>query len=501
MFRQAASPAVLHVGNIGNNAYQNARILNREAIPSDVLCYDYYHAMGCPEWEDALVDRLPDSFDENKPEWHRLRLSDFERPDWFAQGPLRYAVAYLAARRTGRRMRARAWHGLIKSCCRIESDAILTRRLALFLDCLRRIRGFHGGSGLRSAVRRLLAGSDPLPPLPFRTVCEGCRTLFPDRPDSLVAADLAQYVPGVQLMGNCLSLYDIVLGYSTDCIYPLLAGHRCYFAYEHGTLRAIPFEDSPTGRLTALAYRKAACVFITNCDNIRAAERLGLTNYRYIPHPINDRNLALADGTVLRCQLMERFRADFIVFHPSRLHWEPELRHPSWEKGNDLFLRGFARFVRETAPRALCILARWGQKLRETDALLRDEGITGRVHWISPVPNRTMLGYVKAADAVADQFWLGTFGGITPKALGCGRPTLLHLDPEVHRWCFPELPPVLNVRDPVQISAALASLYRDPAHAREIGARSEAWYRTYHSESVVRDRLVSAIRECWRPGL
>ena len=45
-------PRVLHIGNIANNAYLNARILNEAGIPSDVLVYDYYHVMACPEWEE-----------------------------------------------------------------------------------------------------------------------------------------------------------------------------------------------------------------------------------------------------------------------------------------------------------------------------------------------------------------------------------------------------------------------------------------------------------------
>ena len=51
-FREAEgrAPRVLHIGNIANNAYLNAKILNRRGFECDVICYDYYHIMGCPEW-------------------------------------------------------------------------------------------------------------------------------------------------------------------------------------------------------------------------------------------------------------------------------------------------------------------------------------------------------------------------------------------------------------------------------------------------------------------
>ncbi|MBI3180432.1 MAG: hypothetical protein HYZ27_12270, partial [Deltaproteobacteria bacterium] len=44
---------VLHVGNIANNAYNNAKFLRRAGIDASVLVYDYTHVMGQPEWEDA----------------------------------------------------------------------------------------------------------------------------------------------------------------------------------------------------------------------------------------------------------------------------------------------------------------------------------------------------------------------------------------------------------------------------------------------------------------
>ena len=40
------SPRVLHIGNIANNAYNNAKLLNNAGLDCDVICYDYYHIMG-----------------------------------------------------------------------------------------------------------------------------------------------------------------------------------------------------------------------------------------------------------------------------------------------------------------------------------------------------------------------------------------------------------------------------------------------------------------------
>jgi len=481
-------PRVLHIGNIGNNAYQNARILNSAGVPSDVLCYDYYHIMGCPEWEDADIPEVPAGFDENYPDWSKVALGGFVRPPWFAQGPLPLAALYLG-RRGGKT------EGLVRSAMNGSRRAMTWRPVR----ALARL-AFRGVSG----ARQLLSGGPP------RAVTGASmdaakpewttrfRDLFPDRPDGLGEGDLKRARRLIRAMGRLLSRYDVVIGYATDCILPMVAGHPCFMAFEHGTIRSIPFEDSPTGRLTALAYRTAACAFVTNCDNIRAVERLGMRNARYIPHPMNDALFPEADPAGIRTELVQRYDPDFVVFHPSRHHWEAQ-RHPSWEKGNDILIKGFARFVREIDARALLVLVRWGRTVDESARLIASEGVEHRVHWIQPVPNRTMLRYIRASDVVADQFWLGTFGGIMPKAMACAKPVLLHLDATVHQWCFPELPPHVQSRTPDEVFRGLSRLHSDRAYRAEVGARSRAWYEKYHSEASIRDRLVSALRDAVVP--
>lgn len=488
-------PRVLHIGNIANNAYMNARILNAAGVPSDVLCYDYYHSMGCPEWEEGDIRRLPGDFNENRPLWHRLVVHDFRRPEWFSQGPFALAVRYLRARRGGLRLPPGFWRTLLRTWARFLAHSDLEPEIFRIPTAVRSALGLGLGTGVLQWLRHHLAArrsKDSLDDSVALFVAR-FRALFPERADALTPVDLANFHVVARKLRRLMARYDVVIGYATDCIWPMLVQHPCYMAYEHGTIRALPFEDSALGRLTAMAYRTAACSFITNCDNLLAARRLGLENARFIPHPGIESLLARVDGGQVRRDLEARFGTDFVVFHPSRHHWEAR-RHPSWEKGNDIFLKGFARFVREVNPRALAVLVRWGQTIGETERLLAEEGVAHRVHWVPTMPNRRMLELIRASDVVADQFWLGAFGAITPKALACGRPVLLKLDEEVHRRCFAELPPVLQSRSPEEVFEALARLHRDPAFRREVGARSEAWYRGHHSEAVIREALLSALR-------
>ena len=117
-------PRVLHIGNIANNAYNNARIQRRHGIEADVLCYHYFHIMGCPEWEDGTFEG---EVDADLPNWFATSLGGWSRPDWFVQGPTIQSVQYLKARRLGLTMlsvliwtdlQTRYWHDLATDAAR-----------------------------------------------------------------------------------------------------------------------------------------------------------------------------------------------------------------------------------------------------------------------------------------------------------------------------------------------------------------------------------------------
>jgi hypothetical protein len=105
---------VLHIGNIANNAYNNARIQRQHGIEADVLSYDYYHVMSTPEWEDAQFEG---EIDPDVPNWWETSLRGWRRPDWFVQGPASGCLQYLRAKHFGyRRLQKLLWLSLEARC-------------------------------------------------------------------------------------------------------------------------------------------------------------------------------------------------------------------------------------------------------------------------------------------------------------------------------------------------------------------------------------------------
>lgn len=576
--RHGRAPRVLHIGNIANNAYINAKALNAAGFDCDVIAYDYYHIMGCPEWEDSgFAGEIEDPM---FPDWSSVDLRGYERPRWFAQGPMRACVDYLIAKRSGSRLAGLAWRRLAfarASICnqRVKLLRRRVRELALALRAgvlrlatpwLRSVAWARRlaaaiGAGVRArlarwsryawpfgttavAVAGLLLFLISIPivvisvPL-LLVLCvlyspiQICRmsiawrrardarratptveqvrflepfgecfaAAFPTRADRLVPEDLFGYYAVLRDWHALLGHYDAVVGYSTDGVLPLLCGKRPYIAYEHGTIRNIPFEATSQGRLCALTYRLADVAMITNCDNIVAARRLGLTNHRFVPHPVNESAHGSGTSAALRERLCAELRARFLVFHPARQHWE-ERRHPDWEKGNDILIRGFARFVHEVAPDAAAVFVDWGQTVEQSKRLIAELGVADRVRWIPTQSNSGMIDYIQACDLLADQFHLGAFGSTMPKALLHGCPAMLYLDEERHRWCLPEMPPLLNARTPEEVFDGLAALYGEPGLRDDLVRRGREWYERYHSNRVIVDAfaesLASALAEVER---
>lgn len=491
--KHGRAPKILHIGNIANNAYLNAKMLNDAGCDCDVLCNDYYHIMGCPEWEDADFDG--DFLDQFYPAWQKVNLNGFKRPEWFTQGPARICIKYLIAKNIGFHSSIfwKYMNFLTRQICTftrnrkrlILSAAIIFIVLTCSLIDFQNIILEHWKIFLLPAIMSITVT------LMFSYHILGKNILFLImrlwQPAPTYFLNKTNYL--AKEMNTLFSFYDVVIGYSTAGVYPMIAGKRPYLAYEHGTIRNIPFEDNLQGRFCADTYKKADFCFITNCDNVRAAKKLELEKYCFIPHPVNENITVEDDCKRLREDLCAELNTDFIVFHPARQHWD-ERRHPDWEKGNDFFIKGLAKFIDEINPRASAVFVEWGSKVNESKKLIEDLGISSRVKWIKPIPNIKMIKYIKAADILADQFYLGAFGSTIPKALLHGIPSLIYINEDLHKWCFNETPPVMNVQTPEEIFIAMKKLYESSEFRKKVIQKGSEWYIKYHSNKVIVNTMV-----------
>jgi glycosyltransferase involved in cell wall biosynthesis len=505
---------VLHLGNVANNAYNNAKIQRQRGIEADVACWDYYHVMGSPEWEDA--DYEGDVGDPFFPDWRRVDLRGYRRPRWFAQGRLDSVQRYFAARRDGRRLAAAfLWRRLAFErwlLCRSTPTVRATARLArtahrwrLRIANRARMAGAvavaAGNGDLRGTGTRALALVRPAEQAPgARTVVRPgsagladrtlarYRELFPTGAP-MTEEDLVEYLPGLPRWHDLMRRYDVVQAYSTDPIIPVLCGLDRYAAYEHGTLRATPFGDDWQARVCALGYREASVVFVTNSDVVPATRRLGLDPDRLVklPHAVDsDRLLAFADA---HAHLAPRSGAEVTFVAPSRQDWVDG--DPSWTKGNDRALRAFA-LLRDRGFAFRVLLAEWGRDLGSTRVLIDELDLAEHVEWIPPLRKRALWEAYLRSHAVLDQFVLAAIGGVAFEAMALGRRVITALDLDAARAFFGEAPALLPASEPGEIADAMAAVIADPLDDAGLGRRARDWFASFHSADRIVDLQAAA---------
>ncbi len=425
---------VLHVGNIANNAYSNAKFLRRKGVEADVLCHDYRHVMAQPEWEDATFEG---HVDEYEPDWGSIDLEGFRRPSWFMQETVNERGIYRKQKFKGQFRLERVFFHLPPMWVWVWRKYLESQETGR--TSLPRLLDIWGSSYYRKRFEQWFAG------------------------------------------------YDLIQAYATDPIDVWMFGNgRPYVAFEHGTMREIPFEPTARGRLLSLAYRRAGKVIITNPDVIMAARRLGLNNFLFIPHPVDETKYRPFD-TPLRDELTGRYQADVILFAPSRHNWAL--------KGNDLLLKAVARCIKTSPSKILLIMSEWGQEIVASKALIDALGIQSHVMWTAPLNKMKLIQYYNAADVVLDQFTIGTFGTVTPEAMACAKPVVLHFDRNVHEWCYSDMPPVVSARTEDQIFARLMELIGSRSHRVSVGQASREWIVKHHGWELVADRQIAVYQE------
>jgi hypothetical protein len=501
--KHGRSPRVLHIGNIANNAYNNAKLLNNAGLDCDVLCYDYYHIMGCPEWEDAdFIGSVRDHF---FPNWHSLEMNQFQRPLWFAQGPTKLCIRYLLSRRQNDLKIASSLWNQLESYRGFRTSLIghYAYKSFFFLKkakpYVQPILDLYNYT--KSQIKRCFINKYTLPYLrkyfpQLNPSIESSKSLFeerieelikifkvnfPERSDQLLAADLIPYKSIISLWNELFDQYDIIQAYSTDPILPLLAGKK-YFAFEHGTLREIPFYPNTQGRITAISYSEAQHVFVTNSDCLENAYYLAGKRVSYINHPYDENHGNDISGVEDLCShLCKQLDADFLFFFPTRHDWVTGTGYA--DKSNDIFLRAFCQ-LRQSGYRVGMVCCRWGKNVQESIHLLKDNQCDKHVLWQEPMGTVQFERTVKACDVVVDQFKLGSFGGIMFKAMAVGTVICTYLNEAEILNQYQELPPIINCQTEVQIVQAVQELINHPENINHLSLSAKQWIDKYHSSSL-----------------
>ena len=423
---------ILHFGNIANNAYLNSKYLRDHGYCSDVISLDYKHIMGQPEWEDSDLTSFGDHFD---PQFKSE--SFFVKPSWFYHGSLSDII---------KRFKKEKKISNNKSLKEFFLDIfyyqfffllffLIYKTLIFFfnLDCKKNffnLRHLH-----RNHIRSVL-------------------------------------------LKRIFNNYDFIIFYGATSIYGYLSNSK-YYCYEHGTIRDIPYQNNLFGNLVNKSYKNCNHLFITNCDAINDAKKIGINSFSFIPHPVNE-NLPKKNDKKKINQLIELIngKEGIKIFHPARQHWSKDYRDPSLDKGNDIFWDGLKK-LKDNNKSFYCIAVKWGDSFDKTLAYLDKLKISKNVLFIEPLCHFDFVRILKNVDILADQFYLGSFGSLAPKALMYNKPVLINYNYNYHDWVFENHPPFIDCKNSFDIYQNILKFDKNAK------LNTTDWYQKNHSSDVI----------------
>ncbi|MCB1738824.1 MAG: glycosyltransferase [Gammaproteobacteria bacterium] len=534
---------VLHVGNIANNAFLNAKLQRRAGVDAWVLAFDYYHALATPEWEE--VDIRHGFGDEYLPRFSARDTLDWQRPRWFVQGPVAPCADYMDAVFDDRRIKAGALWRFLPIAIRLQRSAAcakLRARLAAVCYQLRVTRhrllslvaklkwmGFRllhaikttlfgtasrlkatimapagrsqrpaGQPGSSTSESTSVASSVASPgpsadstpdaaapacasPAESRTeLIRRFAEVFPQRSDRLTGEDMAPYAANLPLWQRICAHFDIVQGYGTEPVWLLLSGTRPYVAFEHGTLRDFTAGDSALHRLTSLAYRLADHTFITNGDCQPIAAQLGIRKCSPMIHPVDvDQHRHIDDGAV--AALAREYAGELLLFCP--------LRHDWAVKGTHIHLQALPLIKRWFGEHVVLVVTNWGRDVQRSRELVRELDCEDNVRWVPPLCRIQLIHHLHAADVVLDQIALPHFGATAPQALAAGTPVVMSYQPSSTQWIVAHPAPILPAFNPEEVAEAVRTAMQ-PQWRDKFERDARSWVdNCHHHDRSVREHL------------
>ena len=240
-------------------------------------------------------------------------------------------------------------------------------------------------------------------------------------------------------------------------------------------------------RLILQALRRARLVLASQIRHLPILRGLGL-DHVFMPLPVW--GPPVDDGG--RQGRPQGF--DLVFFSSSWFYWHGVGEIP---KGNDRFLRAFARFT-ETGANACLVAVEHGPDIAEAKALIRDLGIQDRVFFRDRATQRELSRCFYECDVVVDSFLYGEPGLATLDAMSHGRTAMVYVDDSAARMaCGDDLHPVVNVSTEEEILEGLHRLSSDE-YRLDLGRQAAAWWRRHHHPEVVAQGLLPVLSRVLR---
>ena len=283
--------------------------------------------------------------------------------------------------------------------------------------------------------------------------------------------------PGFRKLSIIKSMrkYDLIHAYQSEPVNAMLSG-KPYVAQSVGDdLRKYAFRKSISGYLLRRAYRKAD-QFVYVWPILKPlVEKLGIKNVLYLPRQWDAQHFSR--------EKIKKSEEKTLRIFISTVEW--------WAlKGNDKFLRAFARLCKEKE-NVFLYYVDWGEDSSKARALLSSPEVKEKVEIIpGPIAREKMAEYMEKSDILVEQFNSGSFTRMGIEAFSFGIPVLINLDEGLHKSLHGDYPPVINAKNEEEIYSKLKQFSNSKDSLYQMAVGAQKWVQKHFDLQKNVDRYI-----------
>jgi len=183
---------------------------------------------------------------------------------------------------------------------------------------------------------------------------------------------------------------------------------------------------------------------------------------------------------------MEKY--DFTIFSPTRHFWTKNtvVLNPEADKGNDILILGFKKFIESEKVNPLLILVEKGPDVMASKSLIKKLKIEENVLWIPEMTPSELLYLYYFSDIVADEFKDGRYASVGLEGMAMEKPVLVYIDKEFEVMTGIPFPPCMNASNPDEVKMLLKDFNENRVKYNRIGRLARIWVNRYHGKGLVR---------------
>ena len=176
--------------------------------------------------------------------------------------------------------------------------------------------------------------------------------------------------------------------------------------------------------------------------------------------------------------------------HASNLDWKDGDKgsHRNSSKGNDRFIRSFAKAV-ANGLNADCVILERGPDVLAAKRLIGELDVEKYFKWKKHLTHEQLSLEISNADVVVDQFDVGGLGGIAFQSMSLAKPVMIYLQEKSQRVLYADIPPVLNCFTGDDIYKVIMKCQNKEALSG-LGRRAEEWIKSNHHWSTCLDQFI-----------